>query len=167
MQLYLFLLYLHSTNMKITIDNSDFNRTIAPWIGLTYKMMDQHFAEIFLKENIQVSKQQWIILKILHEEHDGLIQNDLAFITNRNKASLTRLISVMEKNQLVIRKHSKKDARINLIFITETGRKLFTKMKPIMLSGIETLQDGLSNKEILDFINTLSKIQQNIKNQSI
>lgn len=167
MQLYLFHLYLLLVNMKITIDNSDFNKTIAPWIGLTYKMMDQYFAEIFLKENIQVTKQQWVILKILHEEHNAVIQNDLAFITNRNKASLTRLISVMEKNQLVIRKNSKKDARINLIFITKTGEELFLKMKPIMLSGIEAIQENLSKQEILTFINTLSKIQQNIKNQSI
>ena len=63
-------------------------------------MMNQYIADELFKNNIQVTKQQWIILKILHEKNDEVIQNDLAFITNRNKASLTRLISLMEKNKI-------------------------------------------------------------------
>lgn len=97
MQLYQFLLYLYFF-MEINTENSDFNKTFAPWISITYKMIDEYIADILLKENIQVTKQQWIILKILYEKQNEIIQNELAFITNRNKASLTRLISVIEKN---------------------------------------------------------------------
>ena len=52
--------------MELNLDSSDFNKTLAPWIGLTYKMMDQYIADVLLKNKIQVTKQQWIILKILH-----------------------------------------------------------------------------------------------------
>lgn len=153
--------------MDITIDSSDFNKTLAPWIGITSKMVDQYISDILLKENIQVTRKQWIILKILHEEHDGIIQNELAFITNRNKASLTRLISVMEKSDLVKRTSCKSDARINLIFITQKGKDLFLKMKPLMLKSIEILQTGLSTADIEHLITILSKIQNNIKTNSI
>lgn len=152
--------------MDINIDSSDFNKTLAPWIGITSKMVDQYITDILLKENIQVTRKQWIILKILHEEHDGIIQNELAFITNRNKASLTRLISVMEKNNLVERTGCKSDARINLIFITENGKNLFLKMKPFMLDSIQTIQKGLTQTDIQNLIKMLSKIQSNIKNES-
>ncbi|WP_372744585.1 MarR family winged helix-turn-helix transcriptional regulator [Lutibacter sp.] len=152
--------------MKKKLDNSDFNKTIAPWIALTYKMLDQHLAELFLKQNVNITKQQWIILKILTENKEGIIQNELAFFTNRNKASLARLISVMEKNNLVERKNSVIDARINLVFITKYGFQVFSKMKPLVINCVKSLQEGLSKEEILNFKATLTKIQHNIKNQS-
>ena len=115
MQPYAILLYL--LLMKIELSESDFNKTIAPWIGKTSKLMNIFISEVFHKNNIQVTKEQWIVLKILYEDNDGLIQNDLAFITNRNKATLTRLINVMEKNNLVARIPAKDDSRKKIIYI--------------------------------------------------
>ena len=83
--------------MDKDINKSDFNKTLAPWIGKTFKMMNIFISDVFQQNNIKVTKEQWIALKVLHEDSDGIIQNDLAFITNRNKASLTRLVNVMEK----------------------------------------------------------------------
>jgi DNA-binding MarR family transcriptional regulator len=152
--------------MSSFIDTSDFNETIAPWLGKTYKMMDHFISDVFHYNKIQVTKQQWLLLKILLEEKKGMIQNDLAFVTNRNKASLTRLLNVMEKNDLVKRKPSKKDSRKNLIYCTQTGTDLFLKMKPLMLNSLQTLQKGISKDEMKLFIDIMSKIQTNIKNQS-
>lgn len=161
MQPYVILLYL--LLMKIELSESDFNKTIAPWIGKTFKLMNIFISEVFHKNNIQVTKEQWIVLKILHEDNDGLIQNDLAFITNRNKATLTRLINVMEKNNLVARIPAKDDSRKKFIYITKKGRKLFAKMKPLMLSSIKSIQKNISEKELETFISVMSKIQENIK----
>lgn len=153
--------------MDIDIHKSDFNKTLAPWIGKTSKMLNMYIADIFQKNNIKVTKQQWIVLKVLHEDHDGIIQNELAFITDRNKASLTRLINVMERNNLVIRIPSKEDSRKNLIYITKTGKQLFLKMKPLMLKSIKILQEGITDNEMKSFINIMTKIQHNLKNQEI
>ena len=47
--------------------------------------------------------------------HDGpLPQHDLAFLTDRDKTSLTRLLSTMEKKNLVARITSSEDKRVNL-----------------------------------------------------
>ncbi len=168
MQLFHFELYIciKIVCMEIDINKSDFNKTLAPWIGRTYKMMNMYISDVFQQNNIQVTKEQWIVLKILHEDNDGIIQNELAFITGRNKASLTRLINVMEKNQLVIRISSKEDSRKNLIHITKTGKQLFLIMRPLMLNSMRTLQRGISENEISNFIMVMIKIQNNLKNQS-
>lgn len=152
--------------MEIDIDKSDFNMTLAPWIGKTFKMMNMYISDVFQQNNIQVTKEQWIVLKILHEDHDGVFQNELAFITDRNKASLTRLINVMEKNNLVVRIPSEEDSRKNLIYITKTGKQLFLKMRPLMLESMKTFQNGISKDDISNFILVMSKIQNNLKNQS-
>jgi len=153
--------------MEINIDKSEFNKTLAPWIGQTSKLMTLYITDVFKKHNVSLTKEQWIVLKILHEEQDGIIQNDLAFITGRNKGSLTRLINVMEKNDLVKRIASKEDSRKNLVFITTNGKKTFAKMKPIMLENIKILQNGISETEIEQFINIMKKLQNNLKKQTI
>ena len=163
---YFYIFAAYTIMMEIDINKSDFNKTIGPWIGKTSKMMHMYISNVFQKNNIQVTKEQWVVLKILHEDNNGLIQNDLACITGRNKASLTRLINVMEKNNLVARIPSKTDARKNLIFITKNGKQLFLKMKPLMLQSINNLQQGISPEEKEIFINVMRKIQNNLKNQS-
>ncbi|WP_456462195.1 MarR family winged helix-turn-helix transcriptional regulator [Lutibacter sp.] len=152
--------------MNFNDSESDFNKTLAPWIGRTCKIMNMYISDVFHKNNIQVTKEQWIVLKILHEDNDGIIQNDLAFITNRNKASLARLINVLEKNNLVTRKPSKEDSRKNFIFITKKGKQLFLKMKPLMLNSIEILQEGVTENEKKTFIKVMTKIQNNIQKQT-
>jgi len=146
---------------------SDFNKTLAPWIGRTCKIMNMYISDVFQKNNIQVTKEQWIVLKILHEDNDGIIQNDLAFITDRNKASLARLINVMEKNNLVARIPSKEDSRKNLIYITKNGKQLFLKMKPIMLQSIEAFQNGITEEDKKTFIKVMTKIQNNIQKLAV
>ena len=153
--------------MEINIDKSEFNKTLAPWIGQTSKLMTLFITDVFKKHNVQLTKEQWIVLKLLHEDKDGIIQNELAFITGRNKGSLTRLINVMEKNDLVKRIASKEDSRKNLVFITENGKKTFAKMKPIMLENIKTFQNGISETEIEQFISIMQKLQKNLKKQTI
>jgi DNA-binding MarR family transcriptional regulator len=145
------------------IQKLNFDSALTPLIGKTYKLINVFFAEVFQENNIQVSKEQWIVLKILIEEKNGCIQNELAFIANRNKASLTRLINGMEKNNLVVRVPSKNDSRKNLVFITETGKKLFHQMKPLMLASIEKIEKGLSMAEKEHFKQIILKIQENLK----
>ena len=147
----------------MTIEKTEFDKALTPLIGKTYKLINVYFAEVFQGNSIQISKEQWVVLKILIEEKNGCIQNELAFITNRNKASLTRLINGMEKNNLVVRIPSKNDSRKNLIYITDTGKKLFLQIKPLMLKSIQKIEDGLSSDEKEYFKKIILKIQENLK----
>jgi len=153
--------------MNIDFHKSDFDKTIAPWIGKTSKMMNMYISDVFHHNNITITKQQWIILKILSENPAGIIQNKLAFITDRNKASLTRLINGMEKNKLVSRIKSKEDSRKNIVYNTQKGNELFLKIKPIMLKSISKVQEGITKDEMNHFIQIMSKIQKNLLNQSL
>lgn len=87
------------------------------------KMMDFYFQDIFKSLSFEITKNQWIVLKKL-SANDGTIQNELAFITDRDKTFLTRLITTMEKKELVRRVSSIIDKRQNRIYITEKGKKL-------------------------------------------
>jgi DNA-binding MarR family transcriptional regulator len=143
----------------------DFEDTLGPWFGKTMKMMDFYFQDIFKSLNFEVTKNQWIVLKKL-SANDGTIQNELAFITDRDKTSLTRLITTMEKKELVRRVSSIIDKRQNRIYITEKGKKLYTSTLPTIDGILKIIQTGLSKKEVENTIEVMKKIQSNILNQS-
>lgn len=151
--------------MDINLEKTEFNETIAPCIGKTSKMMNMFISDIFYNNHIPITKQQWLLLKILREVNDGVIQNELAFITDRNKASLTRLINVMEKKNLVARTISIKDTRKKIIHITPLGNELYVKTEPLLLKSILKIQSDISNDEMKIFKGVMNKIQNNIHNQ--
>lgn len=152
--------------MELNNKYSEFNETIAPWIGKTAKMLHLYVNGVIQEHHFNITKEQWVVLKILHENEsaEGIVQNDLALVTNRNKATLTRLINTMERKNLVARVPSKKDSRKNLIFITKKGEQLFLKIKPIFLKAIEDISLGITEEEIENLIKTMKKLQNNLIN---
>lgn len=135
---------------------------IIPWIGKTAKFMDYYIADFMKAQGINISKEQFIVLKHLQTE-DGKKQNDLAFITNRSKTALTRLINTMEKKGLVKREISETDMRINHVYLTEKGKKTWDDAYPYFMQIVENLQKGISKEDLLTVQKTMEIIQENIK----
>lgn len=150
--------------MQESVETIDFENSIAPWLGKTIKIVDYHLQEALNQNNLDLSKEQMIVLKKLYDQ-DGLNQNDLAFLTLRNKSSLTRLLSKMEHKKYIIRKQSKEDKRINKVFITTLGKEMFIKTRPIIKDIINTMELGISKNEKQHIINTLKTIQYNFNSK--
>jgi len=123
--------------------------------------MDYYIRDNMKSHGINLSKEQFIVLKHL-DEKDGRIQNDLAFITNRSKTALTRLIHTMEKKGFVSRSVSEQDMRINHVYLTPLGRQTWEKSYPFFLKIIEELQKGISKEDIVNTQNVMKQIQSNI-----
>lgn len=139
----------------------DLSKNIVPWIGHTSKLVDYYIAECFAKEGIELTKAQMILLKRL-KEGNGIAQHDLAFLTNRDKASLARLLNTMEKKNLLARIPSENDHRINLIYITKHGEIILKKAWPIMQEIFEKIHRGISEAKITQIIEVIQKIQHNL-----
>ena len=114
----------------------------------------------FIENNIKLTKEQWLLLKKLHERN-GQIQNDLAFITDRSKTSLTRLIGTMEKKGLVYRVGCEADRRVNRVYYTEKGKAIFAQAEPVFLEVIEQLTENLSKEQVELTLDTLEQIIKN------
>jgi len=144
----------------------DFEKSVAPWIGKTAKLMSIFIKDAFAEHAVDLTKEQFILLKVLHEQ-DGVIQKDLAFITERNKGSLARLINTMEKKNFVARIPDTEDKRINRIHLTAHGHKIFLKTQPVVKVCMQKVQQGLTDEEIKTTISVLAKIQKNLTAQDL
>ena len=138
-----------------------FENTLLPNLGKAAKLTGYYFIDTFHENGIDLSKEQWLVLKKLCD-NDGQIQNDLASITNRSKTSLTRLINTMERKGLVYRVLSNEDKRANHIHLSELGRETFLHSIPVLEKLIAELQEDISQNDLNKAIEVLSQIQNNI-----
>lgn len=132
-------------------------------LGLTAKYIGLFVHDRFLAEGIELTRPQFVLLKVLSEE-DGQCQNDLAFITERDKTSMTRLVSSMEKKGLVSRKSDKADLRKKVIHLSEEGHKLLERALPIMTEIEHNLSTDLDPEDLQTTISTINKIQTKVLN---
>ncbi|MEK6153424.1 MarR family transcriptional regulator [Flavobacteriaceae bacterium 3-367] len=138
----------------------DFEKSVGPWLGKTMKIMDYYLQEALQREGLDLSKEQMIVLKKLHDK-DGLHQNELAFLTLRNKSSLTRLLVKMERKDYIRREQHADDRRINQVFLTDLGRSVFKDTRPVIKTLMTIMEKDLSAEEKDGLINILRKIQYN------
>ncbi len=162
MQLFSIFAYICTMNAKSK--TKDFENSIAPWLGKTVKIVEYHLQETFDQHHIDLTKEQMIVLKKLHNK-DGLNQNELAFLTLRNKSSLTRLLRKMEKKKYISRKQSKVDKRINNVYLTDLGKEIFKKTRPVIQKIIDVMEQHITEKEKQQIIHTLKKIQFNFNSK--
>jgi DNA-binding MarR family transcriptional regulator len=138
---------------------------MMPWIGKTMKHIDLFISGKLSEKGIDLSRQQMVLMKILL--HDGpLPQNDLAFLTDRDKASLTRLLKTMERKNLVARISSADDKRVNMVHLTKHGEKTLSELMPVFLEVVMQMQSDISEEEQKVVIRVMQKIQDNISNNS-
>ncbi len=143
-------------------EKRDHDLKLLPWMGRAMKQIDLFFKEHFESVGARLTKVQWLMLKLLDRE-DGQPQNQLAFLANRDKASLTRLIDTMERKNLVARIPSKSDQRINHIHITKHGEKIYRQTIPVFEELIQIVQKDVSDEEIETVIRVMKKIIDNLK----
>ncbi|TPN87176.1 MarR family winged helix-turn-helix transcriptional regulator [Aquimarina algicola] len=139
----------------------DLNAHALSWVGKIHYDFGFLVQKAFHNSGLDLSKEQWSVLKRLNV-NDGQPQNDLAFITHRDKTSMTRLINTMESKNLVVRKNDENDRRVNRIFLTDYGKEVIEKVQPIMYDLIPAVQESLSEEEIETLITTLKKIKLKI-----
>ena len=144
----------------------DIDKSLLPWLDRTVKCIEYYITDGLREKGVDVTKAQMILLHRLRMA-DGQPQHSLAYITDRDKASLARLLTTMENKNLVARIPSKTDGRVNLIYLTKHGEELLQRTEPIINKLIEDIQNGISGKEFDAIISGMKKIQKNIKTEDI
>jgi len=120
---------------------------------------DQVLAKI-KKTGHDVSPEQFTILVTLFY-NDGMKQSEIIKLVNRDKTTVSRVLSRMIKNGLVSSKQLESSSRENSIFITEKGKAIQQEL--IMATGsiYLTALENVSDQEIETINKILLKIYKN------
>ena len=119
----------------------------------------QYAYEALVEKGIDVTSDQWVVLKKVSEE-PGINQRELAKAIYKDPASVTRILDVLVKKELIERRQGK-DRRIYEIHLSFRGEKLVEKALGMAVDIRKKGLDGLSNEEVLIFKKALDIVFQN------
>ncbi len=114
------------------------------------------------KNDYRPSSTQMLIIEYLMN-HDNVRQKDLESKLQISRATISDVLSTMEKHNLIERKIDDKDTRTNIIILKEDAKRKKEygdkKLKDIEKQALK----GISNDDINYFNNLLDKIIDNMK----
>ncbi|HSF46535.1 MAG TPA: MarR family winged helix-turn-helix transcriptional regulator [Chitinophagaceae bacterium] len=116
----------------------------------------------FKQNSLDITIEQWSVLYHLWKQ-DGVNQQELCNATFRDKPSITRLVDNLEKLKLVKRVASKEDRRRNLIYLTDTARKLQEQSMDLANQTLNEALEGVPAEDIELCKQVLQKVYDNLK----
>lgn len=135
--------------------------SIAHLVIKVKSALSNHLNRKFVQMGLDLNTEQLVVLMILWEKN-GQRQQDIADRTGKDKASVARLISNMEKRDLIIRKNDENDSRQKLIFLTEEGTKVKQKILPVLGIDMRNVQKDISAAELKTCTKVLKIMYQNL-----
>ncbi len=117
---------------------------------IIYKQFNTEFNSLMdnLFAKYSISFGRFNILFELDTAPMGLMPSELAQRCKVTQATISGLISGLEKGQIVERIAHENDGRASVVKITEKGKSLFHQVRPEFFSTIEKVFSGLNPAEV-------------------
>ncbi|MCZ8286166.1 MAG: MarR family transcriptional regulator, partial [Bacteroidia bacterium] len=100
-----------------------FEESFGRILGVAHTSMFRHLSKLMKAQNLPISPEQFSVLSHLWQK-DGLQQTELALCTNRNRANVTRILDILERERIVERRDDAIDRRVFRIYLTDKGKSL-------------------------------------------
>lgn len=134
--------------------------------GMATTAVARRLQKISRNAGLEITIEQWSVLYHLWKE-DGLSQLELGNRTFRDKASTTRLIDNLEKQELVTRVASKDDRRINLVYLTDIAKPLQQITYELANKTMSESLQNISKEEIEVVKNVLQRVYDNLTSKDL
>jgi len=147
------------------MDNQKFitEECMSYLIGRTLQSVKNLIFREFKVNNFNITPEQWAVMSYLHKE-DGLYQKQIADFLFKDKPTVTRILDILEKRNLIIRISDEKDRRKFKIYLTQDGKDTVAQLVPIAKEVQLKIKENISREEIETLKTILNKIYTNSAN---
>ncbi len=106
-----------------------------------------------------------VLMMLKFQTDDGTLnQTELGNMLFVKRSGVTGLVDRMEKAGLVQRSSDRSDRRVNLVSMTEEGRKLLARVEGVYFTRIEEIASALNGQEQERLSRMLERIRDNLDN---
>lgn len=133
-------------------------------VGYVAASMKTHMTNEFKKRGYSISSAQWPIMVMLWQR-DGRSQNELVNMIHKDKTSVARNITHLEKEDIIVRVQDRSDRRNNIIYLTNKGKQLENELVPLVKEFISKITRGVEKDDIEKVNFTLRQIYKNIQKE--
>lgn len=134
-------------------------KELGSYIDRTYKVVRQDLINRFKQSGVDITPEQWVILAKLSEQ--DMYQTDLANLSFRDKPTVSRIVDLLVKKNLVKRIPDKEDGRKYHVTITKNGLNIADRARPFVEESRKLGWTNLSEDEYHSLIAILDKIFSN------
>lgn len=138
-----------------------FEKSFGRILGTAHTAMFRHLSKLMKDQGLPITPEQFSVLSYLWQK-DGMQQSELALCTNRNRANVTRIIDILEREGIVERRDDDNDRRIFRIYLTKKGKSLREETAKCAAQSIKDSLKGLTKSEIEICTQVLLKIMDNV-----
>ncbi|RFD68524.1 MarR family winged helix-turn-helix transcriptional regulator [Staphylococcus pasteuri] len=128
-------------------------------IGIIARALDS-ISNIEFKD-LKFSKGQFIYLVRICE-NPGMIQEQLVDMLKIDRATASRSIKNLEKNNFIYKTYNENNKKNKLLYPTEKGQKLYPFIIRENNHSNEVALEGFNNKEIDELSKMLNRVKHNI-----
>ena len=114
----------------------------------------------FKAKNHNITPEQWSVLAKLYYE-DGVYQKQISDCLIKDKPTMTRILDLLEKKNLIIRILDDKDRRKFKVYLTQDGKDIVNELVPVATEFQDRLKNNISEEELDFFTEILEKIRKN------
>ncbi len=139
----------------------DIENVILFQLDRTNKMAKQHSQLAIDRQNMGITVEQWVLLKII-EESNELSQKDLAKKSLRDPASITRTLDILEKKKLIRREAIPQNRRQYNIILTAQGKEFVNQNMELIKELRKQSVNGFTLKELDTLRSFLLRMQENM-----
>lgn len=131
-------------------------------IDQTSKLSKRFSQKEFDERGLGITIDQWVLLKII-ESNEGVSQRELANISVRDAASITRTLDLLSKKQLINREPIPDNRRQFKIVLTAAGRSFIEKNMEMVQRHRAHSTKGFTEEEIEQLRSMLKRMQKNLE----
>ena len=124
--------------------------------------LKKHIASVFKKEGINLTAEQFLVMDTLWNQGE-MTQQNIAYIIQKDKNSVTQFIDNLEKKGLVQRVVDTADRRVNNIKLSKAGLAMKDNTKKVAIAAINDILEGIPEEELKTFVKVLNKACDNIE----
>ncbi|WP_432472634.1 MarR family winged helix-turn-helix transcriptional regulator [Amphritea sp. HPY] len=123
--------------------------------------VSQSVAQLYTGR-FKLSRQEWRIIAALGC-NDSMSAKDIAAYSSLEKMQVSRAISRLKKEQLIIQQENRDDRRYTSLRLSDKGLATYKKIVPLVLAREEFILSSLSEEEQKQLAALMDKVYQKAK----
>jgi MarR family transcriptional regulator, transcriptional regulator for hemolysin len=117
----------------------------------------------FNMKDYDITPEQWTVLKRL-AENDGINQKELAIKAEKDQPTVTRILDILERKELISKQKNEEDRRSFILFITDKGLAVKDELTPFIEDLWEKkILSGISEEDLNVYRKVLVKMNENVE----
>ncbi|AZQ60374.1 MarR family transcriptional regulator [Maribacter sp. MJ134] len=154
---YIFCLLLRTT----TILSMDTTEGFGVYLDRTLKKVQHTFLRTFIENDIDLTIEQWVILRRVHLLGPDASQAEISNTNFRNRATTSRVIRGLCKKGLLEKTRFGNDQKRYRLLMTDAGKNLMNKVMPLIKDIRKMSIKDISDYEFDIFLKVLDQIWEN------